>query len=171
MNASFSPPEPKASTKPRPAFWIKVPAILAILFCLVLGGALLSWNPTAIGVRYQAAAEKALADKDYAKAIVASLRLLDLGDSFQNQARFKLALAYLGLGRIGEASASMELVAPTDKPVYAPAHLFVAKTLISRPDQSQRVREAAVAQLRNVLLLEPDSVEAKELLSRFPDQN
>jgi len=154
------PPDPSAS------FWIKLPAILAIVFCLALGFSFLRWNPAAMSLRYQGIAQKALDDKDYPTAIVAANRLLGFGGALRNEALFHLALASMGLGRAAEASSIMAMVAPTDRPVFAPAHLFVARTLMARAYRSQQEEQAIAAQLRNALALQPDSVEAKELLSR-----
>ena len=163
-------PNPSAAAGPQrtaPGFWLKIPAVLAIAFCVVLG--LSIWRPdsAALGMRYLEVARKALDQKDYPAAIVASSRLLSFGDPFRNEALFKLALAHQGLGQTADASNVLAMVAPSDKPVYAPAHLFVARTLIARGSRSREVEDLIVAQLRNVLALEPDSAEAKELLSRY----
>ena len=164
------PPDPSAVTESKrssASFWIKLPAILAIVFCLALGFSFLRWNPAAMSLRYQGIAQKALDEKDYPAAVVATNRLLGFGGASRNDALFKLALAYRGLGRNIEASSIMEMVAPLDRPVFAPAHLFVARSLLGRSYRSQQVEQAIAAQLRNALALQPDSAEAKELLSRL----
>jgi len=158
------------SKRPAPSFWIKLPAILAIAFCLALGVSLLRWNPDIMSLRYQAIAQKALDEKDYPAAIVAANRLLGFGGASRNDGLFLLALANLGSGRTAEASSIIDMVAPLDKPVFAPAHLFVARTLMARAYRSPQVERAIEAQLRNALALQPDSVEARELLARFHTQ-
>lgn len=166
-------PPTSAVTEPRtPAntFWIKLPAILAIVFCLSLGFFFLRWSPSTISLRYQAIAQKALDEKDYPTAIVAANRLLSFGGASRNEALFLLALSNQGLGRTAEASSIMEMVAPLDKPIFAPAHLFVARTLMARAYRSPRMEQTIAAQLHNALALQPDSVEAKELLARLHDQ-
>ena len=167
------PPDPSTVTEPkRPAssVWIKLPAILAIVFCFALGLSFLRWNPSAMSLRYQAIAQKALDEKDYPAALVAANRLLGFGGATRNDALFKLALASMGLGRTSEASSTMEMVAPLDKPVFAPAHLFVARTLMARAYRPPLVQQAIESQLRNALALQPDSAEARELLARFHNQ-
>ena len=146
---------------------MKVPACLGILLCLVLGFLIL--RPTTDGLvsRYQALAQKSLDDKDYPTAVVASLRLMSFGERYRNDALFKLAQAKNGLGQTNDAANLLEIVAPADKPVYAPAHIFVARTLLARAYQSPEVKETIASQLRNALILQPDSAEARELLARF----
>jgi hypothetical protein len=166
MNSS-----PPAVTNPAASsIWIKIPAILAIAFCLALGISFLRWNPATMALRYQAIAREALDRKDYPTAIVAASRLLSFGGESRNDALFKLALANLGLGRNAETSGIMQLIAPTDRPVYAPAHLFVARTLMARAYRPRQVEQAIAAQLENALTLEPDSREAKELRDRLQNR-
>ena len=151
--------------------WIKVPACLAMLLCLAMAVSILRPNSEGLALHYQSLAQKSLDDKNYPTAIVASWRLLGFGDPYRNDALFKLAQANLGLGQVGEATNLMEMVAPQDKPVYAPAHLFVARTLMERGSQTTFIRNAIDAQLRNALTLEPDSQEAKALFTKFQDEN
>ena len=158
------------SNPPATSFWIKIPAILAVVFCLALGFSFLRWNPAAMSLRYQAIAQKALDEKDYPTAIVAANRLLSFGGASRNDALFLLALANQGSGRTAEASSVMEMVAPLDKPIFAPAHLFVARALMARAYRPPQVEQAIEAQLRNVLALQPDSVEAREMLTRLHNQ-
>ena len=166
MNTSPNPSTVTESKRSATSFWIKLPAILAIVFCLALGFSFLRWNPAAMSLRYQAIAQKALDEKDYPTAMVAANRLLTFGGASRNDGLFKLALTNMGLGRADEASSIMEMVAPLDKPVFAPAHLFVARTLMARAYRSPQMEQAIAAQLRNALALQPDSVEARELLAR-----
>ena len=165
-------PNPSIVTKSKrsSSFWIKLPAILAIAFCLALGVSFLRWNPATMSRRYQAIARKALDEKDYPAAVVAATRLLGFGGESRNEALFLLALANQGLGRNSEAASIMEMVAPLDRPVFAPAHLFVARTLLARSYRPPQLERAIEAQLRNALALQPDSAEARELLSRLHGQ-
>lgn len=166
MNSS--PPAAPVTT-PAPV-WLKIPAILAIAFCLALGISFLRWNPASIALRYRAIAQSALDRKDYPTAIVAASRLLSLGGESRNDALFKLALANLGLGRNAETSGILQIIAPVDRPVYAPAHLFIARTLMARAYRPLQVEQAIKAQLENALRLEPDSAEAKELRDRLQNR-
>ena len=168
MNSS--PPAAPAANPASASIWIKIPAILAIAFCLALGISFLRWTPASIALRYQAIAQKALDQKDYPTAIVAASRLLSLGGETRNDALFKLALANLGLGRNAETAGIMQIIAPVDRPVYAPAHLYVARTLMARAYRPPQVEQAIAAQLENALRLEPDSTEAKELRDRLQNR-
>lgn len=163
MNPDTPAPPPRNAA----SFWIKVPAILAVLlaagFCL----SLVMWNPARMQLRYQTISQQALDRKDYTAALVAAERLLSFGDASKNEAIFKMAQANFALGRTATASGLFEIVAPLDKAVFAPAHLFVARILLSRPVQNPSVRQAVLIQLGNVLKLEPDSIEARGLLSRY----
>jgi len=152
------------------SIWIKLPAILAIAFCLALGISFLRWSPSSMALRYQAIAQKALDQKDYQTAIVAASRLLSFGGESRNEALFKLALANLGLGRTADAAGILQIIAPPDRPVFAPAHLYVARTLLSRAYLSPEMKQAIAAQLENALRLEPDSIEAKELRDRLQNR-
>jgi|GEM_PF-3879088 len=167
MKTSPNPTAVTESNSPATSLWIKIPAVLAAVFCLALGFSLLRWNPATMSLRYRAIAQRALDEKDYPAAIMAATRLLSFGGASQNDALFLLALADQGSGRAAEASSIMEMVAPLDKPVFAPAHLFVARSLMASAYRSPQAEQAIAAQLRNVLALQPDSVEAKEMLARL----
>lgn len=160
-------PEPNTAAHAASPLWLKIPAVLAIVFCAALG--LSIWRPdkAALAARYRDVARKALEQKDYAAALVASLRLLSFGEPSRNEALLEIAMARHGLGQTSEANDILAAVAPSDKPVYAPAHLYVARALIARGGYSREAETLIVAQLRNALALEPDSAEAKELLSRY----
>jgi tetratricopeptide (TPR) repeat protein len=149
------------------SLWLSLPAVLAILLGIFFLFAMVLWNPEKIRTRYEETAVSALAEKDYPTALVAAQRLLGFGSEKRNEAIFLIAKSKLGLGRTGDAAGLLEMIAPYDKPVYAPAHLLVARNLIDRPDPDVRTDQATIAQLKNVLALEPDSVEAKALLANL----
>lgn len=165
MNASPDASSP-ADSRP-PSVWIKLPAILATVFCLVLGTTFLTWNPASVSSRYRVIAQKAVEEKDYPTALVAAGRLLSIGGESRNEALFLLVQANLGAGHNAEAAGILQMVAPLDQPVFAPAHLFVARSLMARPNRSMQMDRAIETQLRNTLILQPDSAEARELLSRL----
>jgi len=144
--------------------WGGVPAILAILGCIAFAFSIARWNPDSVRSRYRAIAQEALDRGDYQTALVASQRLLDFGGASRNDSLFKLALANLGLGHTAEAESILQLVAPPEKPVFAPAHLYVARTLLSRTGRSPEEDKAIAAQLGQALTLQPDSPEANGLL-------
>jgi tetratricopeptide (TPR) repeat protein len=97
---------------------------------------------------------------------------MDLDPAWRNQALFGMAIAYQGLGKSDMTTALMAKVAPLDHPVFAPAHLFAAKSLLQQPGALPRFFPFARTQLENVLALEPESVEANEILaSIYASQN
>jgi len=163
MSKSEMDQSPKRHASP---VWWDVPAGLAILLGIFFLLSMLVWNPEKLRVNYERVALSALDAKDYPTALVAGQRLLGFGSSGRNEAIFILAKAKLGMGRTGDAAGLLEMIAPFDKPVFAPAHLLVAQNLIGQADVDARTSQAIVAQLRNVLALEPDSIDAKELLAQ-----
>jgi len=106
-------------------------------------------------------------EKDYPTALVAAGRLLSLGRESRNEALFLLARANLGVGHNAEVAGILQIVAPLNRPVFAPAHLFVARSLMARPNRSIEMDRVIETQLRNTLTLQPDSAEARELLARL----
>ncbi|MBE2202881.1 MAG: hypothetical protein IAE94_00870, partial [Chthoniobacterales bacterium] len=112
-----SPDQPPSATSRHPSFWIKLPAILAIAFCLVLGSLFLAWNPSKVSARYSDIAQKAIAARDYPAALVAAGRLLAFGGDSRNEALFLLVQANLGVGHHAEAAGILQILAPLNKPV------------------------------------------------------
>ena len=91
-------------------YWIRVPACLGILICLILGFSILRPNSSGLLAHYQALAQKSLDSHDYATAAVASLRLMSFGEQYRNEALFKLAQAKIGLGQRADAANLLEMV-------------------------------------------------------------
>lgn len=143
------------------------PVLLASLACLVYLYVLMGWKPVEIHGRYGAVASRALAAGNYQTARVACQRLLSWGNESQGQYLFYMALALRGLGRPAEGNAFLSQAASVEKPVYAPAHIFVAKGLLALTNATPRTVKMAELQLDYALRLDPRSVEAHELLSRI----
>ena len=145
-----------------------IPAILGCLAWLVFGICLALWRPDRTETRYAGIAENALAVKDFETARVASQRLLVLGVAAgQKQHSFDLALALNGLGRGKEAGSLLSSIAPIDKPGYLPAHLYLAQTLLVKTNVTPQEIGTAERHLKHVLALDPQSVEANDLLGRI----
>ncbi len=151
-------------------FWMDVPAILGLALVLVFLIALSLWNPERVRRDYEVTAQAALDAGDAETALVAGQRLLSLGGESRNVAILVLAKAKLEMGRTADAWSLLSTVAPLDRPVFAPAHLFVAGRLLNSNPGKKRNFEIG-RQIENALTLEPLSVEAWELLSRFHMQN
>lgn len=146
--------------------WRDIPALVATVACIVFGFYLKHWSPASVRARYSDTAREALAARDFATARVACRRLLVLGSESRMQTLFDLAMALQGLGQGREASALLDMVAPFNRPVYAPAHLYVAKCLMTGTNKTIQTVKLAELQLKQVIALQPDSLEANEILGR-----
>jgi tetratricopeptide (TPR) repeat protein len=143
-----------------------VPAILGCLAWLFFLLCLAAWKPWRTETSYSSIAAKALATKDFQTARVASQRLLALGVEPRRKHLFDLALAYGGLDQDQEAVALLANIAPVDRPGYLPAHLFVAQTLLSKTNLTLQEITTAERHLKHVVALNPQSLDANELLGR-----
>ena len=151
-------------TRPYWQLWWSIPALLTAAAWAGFGFVLASWSPAETRTRYSSVATTALAARDFQTARVACQRLLLSGAEPRGQNLFQLAQAKIGLGQVQEASALLNLAAPIEKPGYAPAHLLVARSLLARTNLTAQARQQAELHLKHSLKLEPNSVEAKELL-------
>jgi tetratricopeptide (TPR) repeat protein len=143
-----------------------IPAILGCVAWLVFGACMAVWKPWQTHTRYARIAAKALAEKDFETARVASQRLLALGVEPRQKHLFDLALALGGLGKDKEAVSLLGNIAPTDKPGYLPAHLFVAQTLLAKTNVTLQEIGTAEKHLKHVVAVDPQSIGANELLGR-----
>ncbi len=144
-----------------------IPAIVGCAAWLVFGIGLAAWKPREIQARYDGIAARALAAKDFETARVASQRLLVLGAEPRRKHLFDLALALGGQGKDKEAVALLGNIAPSDKPGFLPAHLFVAQTLLAKTNVTLQEIGTAEQHLKQVVAFDPKSVEANELLGRI----
>jgi tetratricopeptide (TPR) repeat protein len=143
-----------------------IPAILGCVAWVVFGACMAAWKPWQTQTRYAKLAATALAGKDFETARVASQRLLALGVEPRRKHLFDLALALGGLGKDKEAVSLLGNIAPTDKPGYLPAHLFVAQTLLAKTNVTLQEIATAEKHLKLVVTLDPQSAAANELLGR-----
>ncbi len=154
-------------TRPYGLLWSALPALLAGLVLLAtVVVCLQAWGPLETRLRYQYIVERALYDKEFERARVASLRLASLG-TVKDPYLYYLALSYKGLGRGNEADDLMSLVAPLSHPVFAPAHLRMALDLLTQTNAPAQALESAITHLKHTLSLEPKSLEANNLLGRI----
>lgn len=151
---------------PRLLAW-GIPAILGLVVWLVFGIYMLAWKPWQTQTRYARIAATALAARDFETARVATQRLLGMGVEPRQRHLFDLALALGGLGRGKEAISLLGNIAPTDKPGYLPAHLFVAQTLLTKTNVTSQEIGMAERHLKHVIALDPKSLGANELLGRL----
>jgi tetratricopeptide (TPR) repeat protein len=154
-------------TRPYRLLWWSVPAILLGFAWVSLGFVLAFTNPAGTRTYYSSVADRALANRNYQTARVAANRLLLSGPASREENLFRLAVAQFGLGQEREGSALLNLVAPLEKPGYAPAHLFAARQLLTQTNVTAQMLRQAEIQLNHALKLEPDSIEAHQMLGRL----
>jgi tetratricopeptide (TPR) repeat protein len=84
--------------------------------------------------------------------------------------RFNLALSMLGLGRVKEAQALLTSLVPLDGQGYAPAHLYIARAVLSQTNVPPAAMGVAEKHLLRALDLDPaseDAMDAKEMLGHI----
>jgi tetratricopeptide (TPR) repeat protein len=144
-----------------------LPAVLGFVAWLVFGTCLFLWSPREAESRYNGIADKALARKDFETARIATQRLLGIGHEPRRQHLFDLALSLGGLGRDKDAVSLLGTVAPLDRPGYLPGHLFIAQTLLAKTNATLQEIGSAEQHLKYVIALNPQSLDADELLGRI----
>lgn len=148
-------------------FWRSLPAIFACLLMAVFGLLLLRVNPTEIRNSYIRAAGNALYEKNYDTARVAYQRLIAIENGTNLETVLDLAITMQDLGNKNEASGLLAAIAPINKPRYAPAHLYIAKSLLKEDKLIPENASLIERHLRNAITLDPSSQEANELLGRY----
>ena len=154
-------------TRPYRRLWLSLPVILVGLAWVGFAITLAFTKPAATRIFYSSLATRALAARDYQTLRVACNRLLLSWPESRGLDLFHLSLAEFGLGQDQEASALMNLAAPLDKPVCVPAHLFVARQLLTRTNVTAPMLQQAELHLKRVLEVEPNSAEAHLVLGRL----
>lgn len=149
------------------SFWLKVPAVVALAFCGISAVFIASWNAKAVAARYTTVANSAVEAGDFRLALVAGQRLLEIAPEQRSSTILLLVRANLGIGDTREADGLLEIVAPLEQPVFAPAHLLAARSLLNLSHRSKQTDDALLTQISHALALEPDSVEANQLLARM----
>jgi tetratricopeptide (TPR) repeat protein len=112
--------------------------------------------------RYLEQAKTALKSKDYAGAMACYDRLAGLGTD-RPDVLYGLALSADGLGQIGRAETIMKALTPADQPGYAPAHLWLARHIMTSPAPGPGARDAVESHLLLALdgeLEDPDAAHA-----------
>lgn len=144
-----------------------LPALCAM--ALLAGAAVFSsgLKPAHVEGPWRDAAGAAVERGEHAVAVTAYRALLQLRGEAQTEYRFRLARSLHALGREREAGALFRTLAPLSRPVYAPAHLFLANLLLAEPHPSPLLRGAAEQQIKHVLALRPDDAEANELMGKM----
>jgi tetratricopeptide (TPR) repeat protein len=118
---------------------------------------------------YEAAGKSLLQAKDYKGALLCYERLVRLAPK-RADFRFLTAILFEQLGRNEQAEALVRSIAPGNRTGYPPAHLWLARRLMSvftlNPGAAA-VASAAEAHLLRTLQGAPDTAEAKLLLGKL----
>ena len=144
-----------------------LPSLAALAVILVLAVYVLGWKPARAEVGARAAAERAVQAGDWATARVLYRSLMRLGGKQTQHYAHELMLAQFQLGQVREAVALALELAPTGSQGYAPAHLFVAKSLLAETNLQAAAQDVAINHLHQVLSAEPGNTEARDLLSEL----
>lgn len=172
------------ASRPWHLLWYCLPVLLIGMFTLLLVYVLYSQPKNAFQHRYDSLAKQLLASGRFEEARVACLRGLSDAKNERDTAQwlYSLAVALNGLGNIQQAQALVKAAAPLDHPGSLPAHLLMARSLLSSTNLTARaIREAQVnptntaaivlhmaeRHLLNALVLDPDSLEVNEALGRY----
>ncbi len=142
------------------------PAIGAIVLSASLGTLVFLWNSEQVRERYIRLTETALERGDAATALVGAARLLELPGESREASFFFLARAHLANGNAREANAILDWIAPSDKAVFAPAHLFVATRILEKASSDPSLLRLARRHALHALSLQPDAPDALRIFGR-----
>lgn len=170
--------------RPWRLFAFCLPALVAGGMLLLVILAICSQRKVDLHQHYDRLAQYLLATRKFEEARVACLHGLSEENRSRERAQwlFYLALSLNELGQKQEASALLAAAAPLDHPGCVDAHLFVAKTLLNSTNLTTEALRTGTQSstnftaetlysverhLLNAIALEPQSLEANEMLGRF----
>jgi len=143
------------------------PAFLACVGLAAFAVYHFGWRPARAEAQCQKAGGEALAAGQYQRASLAYQSLIRLRGQPEPDSLFRIARCFGELDRRPEAAAMISALAPTNRPGYAPAHLFLARVLLESIGADPRALSVAEAHLRNVLQQESQNTDAHEALGRI----
>jgi tetratricopeptide (TPR) repeat protein len=151
----------------RSRLWRKLVWGLPAIVIFSLGGYFttrhLLTRPSQLAALYTQAGRAAVRQSDWKSATLYLERAVELGVR-NPTTMFDLALAAEQSGDESRKAAVLDRLAPTDRPVHAPAHLWKAVQLLAVSPVSREDQQAAENQLRLSLQLDADNVNAHALL-------
>ncbi len=143
---------------------LALPALLAALaIALVAVAALMTSSRDGTIQHYARGAARQLQARDYPAALVCHERLVQLG-SERPEHRFGLVQVLEALGKPRRAEAIARELAPTNRPGYLPAQLWLGRRLCVLAGRSSEAARDAELHLRQVPDDHPSAVEAHTLL-------
>jgi tetratricopeptide (TPR) repeat protein len=146
----------------KPLLW-GLPAFLVGMSCLVFGGMVGARDRYSLARQYVASGRDASKRSDWASAKLLFERSLELGVR-DPETLFELAVVAEKSGDESRKLAVMERLAPDKVAVYAPAHFWRATQILSRGDISKPDAAEAEAQLKLVLQLDSENINAHSIL-------
>ncbi len=151
-------------------YWLlllALPALLAGLGAAVFAFHQLTWKVDRAEARCLEVGRQASNAGDHRRARLAYQSLFQITHQAEPEYLYTLAQNYAQLGRRTETVAILGTLAPLDKPGYAPAHIFLAQSLLLAPDASPQAVRLAETHLLRMLVLEPKNVDAHQLLGQL----
>lgn len=112
---------------------------------------------------YLAAGQTALRQQNWEKANLFLGRAIELGIN-SNEVKYTLALAAEKTNDNARKLAILDELAPDDRGVYAPAHLYRATSLVTKPRKTELDMQTAEKQIHFALDVQPNNVIAHALL-------
>jgi len=144
-----------------------LPALLALALLGGYGVFLYGWKPAHAESRSYEVARTAFQGQDFERARVAYQSLIQLGGKDRQEYAYRLMLSLVRLGKDRDAAVMALVLAPPNRPGYAPAHLFMARSLLGGTNVGRAMVETAATHLERVLTSDPSNLEAHDLLSQI----
>jgi tetratricopeptide (TPR) repeat protein len=146
----------------KPLLW-GLPAFFVGMSCLVFGGMVGARDRYALARKYVASALDASKRSDWASAKLLFERSLELGVR-DPETLFELAVVAEKSGDESRKLAVMKRLAPDNVAVYAPAHFWRATQILSQVDITKADAAEAESQLKLVLQLDSQNINAHSIL-------
>jgi tetratricopeptide (TPR) repeat protein len=144
-----------------------LPSLLALVLLGGYGIFLYGWKPAHAEARAYNVARNAFQGLDFERARIAYQSLLQLGGKERQEYAYRLMLAQMRLGMDRDAALMALALAPPNRLGYAPAHLFMARSLLTATNITTALIERAASHLERVLISDPSNLEAHDLLSQI----
>lgn len=154
-----------ADTRSRRNLLRGLPALLTLAACVAVAITVSGARPAA--TRYTdllAAAELAMSNRDYPKALIAYERMVQVGYA-DAAMQFSLARCLAAMGDSRRAAQLLCALAPDDQTGYLPAHRVRAFAIMQSPNATPDDLALARRHLDRVLAVNPDDDEAHGLLA------
>ena len=124
-------------------------------------------TPVATARHYRAAVSEALSANELESAALFYRKLNQLG-AVNDGVEFQSAVKMYEVGDVASALAKMKTLAPDDRAVFVPAHLWMAQWYLNQdPDASSVSMELVRRHLEHAMRLEPNNLDARTMMARL----